>query len=259
MRSLHKRSVLLVEYGELVEHVRWYLAGVHEAAELFITAIYDLGVLLSSVETTYGEGTIHRLATDVNRSESYLYKAKAFAEAWTAEALSADMAMLRAQGRIPSLSYYWRQLSAPGQYAVESLERRAMILDADCEEVKATFVETPAIVEAVESIQVIVQETNRDLHDRVAEGVQDAYRNWLRQQPCIFCQSSPCDVAHLPISKGAGGLRVLPVCHEEHMLLHQVGLATFLGMDLVSVERVERLLILMADLFLACYSRRNLP
>ena len=223
----------------------------------YVYAVHDFGLLLLPIASRYGEATMTQVAVALQRPVRFLYRARGFAEAFpTREALAADIAQKHEHGEPVFLrDYYLNRIAGKAEVRHELVEAKLMEVVEAIETLKATTPEVPA--EEVLSLEVIAQETIRDLREHVDTGAEDDYTAWLRSQACIFCQNSPCDVAHLPTSRGAGGWHTLPVCGSEHRRIHQVGLATFLGMDLVGVERVERLLVQMAKLYLACYSRRG--
>lgn len=52
--------------------------------------------------------------------------------------------------------------------------------------------------------------------------------NVINNIPCIICQKLPCENCHV-ISKGAGGTwrDIVPMCHQHHLLQHQLGNITF--------------------------------
>lgn len=247
------------DYAQLVTDIRRHLRLLDRSYEAALFQFHVIGLRLLNVETEYGEGTIDRLATDVGRDPSFLYRARQLAQLFPDPvALEQDMEERRLKGVRPSIAYYlsW-VIPERARFRLENLERRAMQLEADAEEVKAGLPEGEQ--GEVEGIVGIVQETRQSLHAHLDEGAMDAYVTWLKSQPCIFCGSTPCDAAHLPKAKSIGGDRVTAVCHTCHMRSHQVGLRRFLFEEEGSEERLARLLTMVGDLFVAVYSRRGVP
>jgi hypothetical protein len=217
--------------------------------------VHEFGLLLLPVETQYGEGTMAKLAARLNCSLTFLYRARDFAEAFpTVALLDADIAKKEADGRpVYIRDYYLNSLRNRGEIRLELVEGKVAEAVEAVETLKAT---TPEVTEEeVASLTAIAQETAQDLSARINEGAVDAYVGWLKQQPCLFCGSVPCDAAHLPRTKAVGGQCLLPVCHGDHMRVHQLGVRKFFEENPAAMEQM---FAWSGAVLLAAYSRRGI-
>lgn len=75
--------------------------------------------------------------------------------------------------------------------------------------------------------------------------IDKAYLAYLRLQPCLVCDRTPCD-SHHTISTGAGGsdYKAVCLCREHHSECHQIGKETFQDKYRISFDRaIEGLLL----------------
>mgnify|MGYP001594694507 CR=1 FL=1 len=248
-------AIVVHDFESLVEQGQHCLRIIGKRSKEYVCAVHEFGLLLLPVETQYGDNTMGKLAARLNCSLTFLYRAKDFAEVFpTVALLDIDIAQKEAEGRpIYIRDYYLNGRRGRGEARRELVEAKIEEAMEAVERLKATTPEVP--LEEVESLEVIAQETKWDLHAHVDEGAEDMYRGWLRQQPCLFCGYSPCDCAHLPQSRGAGGTILVPTCHQCHMEIHQRGFSKFLVND---PSRLDSWLRWTAAAALAVYSRRSL-
>lgn len=79
--------------------------------------------------------------------------------------------------------------------------------------------------------------------------VKDAkYLKAIRKLPCLCCQQTPSQAAHVRIGSNAGtGLkpddrRTVPLCHKHHMEQHSLGEYTFWGRVSLDLDGIEAIM-----------------
>lgn len=243
-------SVSPEAYAATLAATEAHFTSMHQIGVSFLMAWYGLGTHLATVHRRWGDGVIDRLAADVHRDRSYLYRAMQATVCWPTED---DFRVQLDALRRPTLNRLYRLLPMTPDARIAFVEQQMFAVETQAEILKA---ETPELVEEVESIQSVVRQTQAYLHHHLMDGAMDDYTVWLRAETCIFCGATPCDVAHLPKSRGAGGMQVVPVCAWHHREAHQYGMLEFLRRH---PECLEFLLERVGQLYVAYYSRRGLP
>ncbi len=260
--SMDVSTGVVSDYATILNQVRALYDRTRRSRRDALMAFYEMGSVLCNAVTVYGENTLGRIASDLQEDRSTISRARQLAAMFPSRSdFEADVIASEKRGVSPSIAYYIRQV-VPKRPPVEQLEARAMSLDAEAERLKALM---PEAAGEIESIQAMVRQANHDITAHTDRGAADDYREWIQREKCVFCGWTPCDPAHLPRSKGAGGTKVIPVCHHHHIeVIHQGGMAKFLGIEdapddiqAEAVEKVNCLLDRLADLYVATYSRRS--
>lgn len=86
-------------------------------------------------------------------------------------------------------------------------------------------------------------------HPRIED---PAHLAFIRTLPCVKCNTSPCEAAHLRSGGTGGGMGMkpsdkwtLPLCHDCHALQHRVGEVTFWG-DIEAAKKLAHNLYLLS-------------
>jgi len=205
----------------------------------------------------YGDNIMDRITDQIGVSKSYLRESRQFYEAHDGSQQACEAWMDEVEKERGQVNWgycrRWARKQLSGEdfeddtQTVEDekrrLERRAERLEADAREMEEQVMQSNADEEAKAEALGVAAQARQVAEDtcRKAEAMEleeyertedEEYREWIRSQPCIVRDRTGEDVdPHHAIEGGQGSkasdYTCLPLCHDLHEELHDIGRRTF--------------------------------
>jgi len=208
-------------------------------------------------EAEYGDNIMERVTSQIGVSKSYLRESRQFYNAHDGSQQACEAWMDQVEKERGQVNWGYcrnwarKQLSGEDfeedqskvEQEVKRLERRAERLEADARETEEQVIQSNADEEtkaealgAAARARQVAEETRRKAETMELEEYErtedEEYREWIRTQPCIVRDRTGDDVdPHHAIEGGQGtkasDYTCLPLCHDLHDELHDIGRRTF--------------------------------